>query len=78
MSNERDTQRPTQVVINIDLENDAFELDGVGEVARILRRLAKTIEDSAGQDTPVGRDLQPWSGQLTDHYGNRCGSCVIE
>lgn len=57
-------------VVRIELENDAFA-DGQesGEVARILRELARDID--AKQELPD-------NASLFDANGNRCGRTKIE
>lgn len=58
-----------KMLLEIDLDNAAFESSGQLEVARILRKLAHDIE--------FGGQLSPNSIGLFDINGNKCGVCRV-
>lgn len=64
--------KPHKLVIEIKLDNAAFDDDTSGEVSRILSDLAKRIRKD-GMDQLVDRDIC-----LMDVNGNSVGRCGIE
>jgi hypothetical protein len=61
-----------KLVVEIELENAAFDDNTSGEVSRILSALSKKIR-SGGMDLLVDRDIC-----LMDVNGNKVGFCAIE
>lgn len=57
-------------ILSIDVENDAFTADTTGELARILRELAETLNNDSGQIFARPQILRDWNG-------NTCGDCAI-
>lgn len=64
--------KPHKLVIEIKLDNAAFDDDTSGEVSRILSDLAKRIRKD-GMDQLVDRDIV-----VMDVNGNSVGRCGIE
>lgn len=61
------------VTITIDCDNAAFEAHADLEVVRILRDLARRIDD--GEGTPLGTSAYPLS--LRDINGNTVGTMEV-
>ena len=65
-----------QFTLRLTLDNAAFDSPNGDEIARILRKLARSLEGSdVGPDVETG---EPTSDPLFDINGNRCGTVSIE
>lgn len=60
-----------KLVIEMELDNAAFEDNHGGEMSRILRKFASKVEDHPTL-------CPPFEWALLDHNGNRVGKARIE
>ena len=65
-----------QLMIDIDLDHDAFDGKHGIESARILRKLADQLECTEILEVPEGRSCQIFA-YLYDSNGNYVGTCEV-
>ncbi len=63
---------PHQITITIDTSNDAFEDHETGEIAKQLRRIARTLSENG--PLLFSHDARG----ILDTNGNTCGQVIIE